>query len=446
MRWVLLLILFLSLPAFIAYAKKSVRRREHLILAAGILMFSSGSISVDASIIGQPDWPGPVKGLVVSFIDIIAVALIVARPKKKHNMVLVLLFIAHLMVMILASFLAHAKMASLYSICQYIQLILLFIALGPEFIRPSALTNMLKGFAVGLTIQAIVVLYQKATGMVQAFGTTPHQNILGMMAQLTVFPIIAALLEGAKSKLLWLGAFSGAVCVALGGSRASLFFFAIGIATLFLITFIRKPTARKGKLLAAGLVACAVLVPLALGTLQARFGEAEIGTTDQSRIAFERAASAIADDYPLGVGPNNFVPVNNLQGYAAAAGIEWGGGLLDKPVHNAYLLARAETGWMGQAVLFLLLVTVICLGIRGAFLNRKVPVPGFALGSAVATFTIALHSNYEFAWFTMEIQRLFFVNAAIVAACITISRLANREAKLLLSRKKRTARPLEANA
>lgn len=427
MRWVFLLILIASIPVFTSYAKGRPRKRDHMILVAGLLMFATGSISLDASIIGQPDWPGPSKGVIVSFVDVIAIALIFTRKSSKQSLLFLSLFGLHLFAMLFATAFAHSKMASFYSISQYAQLILLFCALSPEFNRPTATASLLKGLAIGLAVQAVMVLYQKSTGMVQAFGTTPHQNILGMMVQLTVFPMLAALMEGARSKLLILGVFSGAICVALGGSRASVFFFAVGIALLIVLTFIRRPTGRKGKILAGGVVMALLFVPLASGTLRERFGETEIGTTDDSRIAFERSARAMSADHPFGVGPNNFVPVNNLQGYAKAAGLEWGGGLLDKPVHNAYLLARTETGWFGQGVLFSLFVATIFSGLRGAFMYRKAPVSGIGLGSAVSAFTIALHSNYEFAWFTIEVQRLFFANCAIVAACFAIALQARKE-------------------
>jgi hypothetical protein len=56
-------------------------------------------------------------------------------------------------------------------------------------------------------------------------------------------------------------------------------------------------------------------------------------------------------DHWLGVGANNFVSVNNTGGYAARAGMDWGPATRSKPAHNAYLVARAETGWLGEIAL-----------------------------------------------------------------------------------------------
>lgn len=325
---------------------------------------------------------------------------------------------------------AVVKVAALFQLAQLAQVLFLFYALVPELSRRDALSSLLKGLAVGLIVQGGYVIYQKLTGVVQASGTVTHQNILGIIVQMSALPLIAAVMEGERSKLMYVGILAACVCIAGGGSRASIGFFALGLGVLVLLSLIRRATPRKWSILGLGAAAAVVLVPLTLQTLQQRFGDGPIATEEDGRAAFERAAKAMSSDYPFGVGPNNFVGVNNTGGYAAEAGLEWGGGLLDKPVHNAYLLARAEMGWLGQIALILLFGGVATRAFLTGFDRQAPAIAGIALGSATGITTMAIHSNFEFAWFTLEPQRLFFVNAAIVAGLMTLAareRAARRE-------------------
>lgn len=432
MRWLFLALLAISLPALVVYANNGAKHRDRLLVLIGVLFFVTGSIALDAAIITWPTWPGTSRGIILSFVDIIAVALILTQKKRSKKTPFLIVSFLFLIPMLIASLLAPVKMAAAFVVIQFVQMIILFYALNSELNRPSAIPSLLKGVAIGLIIQAGYVVQQKATGVVQATGTVFHQNVLGMMAQFAAAPLLAAIMEGQRSKLIYAGVIAACICVAGGGSRASMAFFAVALALTIVVSLSRRATARKWKIVGMGVVVSALFVPLALGTLKDRFGTLEISAEDQSRMAFERAAVAIAADYPLGVGPNNFVSINNTGGYAATAGIEWGGGLLDKPVHNAYLLARSETGWFGQLTLLLLQCAVAWAALSTAFRERRSPAVGIAAGSAAAVTSVAIHSNWEFAWYVMEVQRLFFVNAAIVGGCMAIAadaKMQNRNAR-----------------
>lgn len=427
MRWVFLALLFVSLPVIVAYAGKGLQNRDRLLLALGLLLFSTGTIALDASIISWRTWPGISRGIILSFVDTIAIALIATRRGRFSLPPFLGLCVLLFVPMTLATLTATVKLAAAFSVLQFAQLVLLYVAIAPELERTSAVHNLLKGMALGLIVQAGYVIQQKLTGVIQAGGTTPHQNILGMMVQLSALPLIAAALEGMRSKLVYAGIFAATICIAGGGSRASIGFFALGVALLLVVSLVRRTTPRKWAAIGAIAAAVAIATPLTLGTLRDRFGENEIVTGDRSREDLERAARAIASDHPLGVGPNNFVTINNTQGYAVRAGMEWGAGTLDKPVHNAYLLARAESGWAGQIGLFLLIGGVAFAGFRTGFRLRKIETIGISLGCACGITTVALHSNYEYAWYLVEVQRLFFVNAALIAACMAVAAKTERQ-------------------
>lgn len=87
-----------------------------------------------------------------------------------------------------------------------------------------------------------------------------------------------------------------------------------------------------------------------------------------------------------------------------------------QPVHNAYLVARAERGWAGEIALILLLGGIATAAFLTAFKNTRATHSGVALGSGAALVAVGLHSNFEYAVLTSSILSLVFVNAALVSS------------------------------
>ncbi|WP_432199788.1 O-antigen ligase family protein [Erythrobacter sp. W53] len=418
MRWVALAVILASLPAFIAYLQASKARRDHALIAIGALCFAAGTLQADAALYTWPMWNGTVRGMLISPIDTLAIALIVTRAKQSIYgpfMALIALFAIPILVSISVS---SVPLGSTFTLFQVLRMLLVVIAVTGELTRPGAIRSLLIGLSLGLMAQGGFVIYQKLTGVVQASGSLSHQNILGMMVELAILPLIAAVLEGEKSKWIYGGVFAGLIVVAGGGSRGTMAFVVAGIAVLILLSLIRNNSPRKMKIVGAAVAASLVFVPLGYATLKERFGEYSFVTSEDERNAFNRAATAMADDHPLGVGANLYVTVSNTQGYADRAGVNWNFGSRAAPVHNAFLLARAETGWAGQISLVLLFSVPLIIGLRIAFRNRQGMFGGIALGSAVAILALTVHNNFEYVWFIEQPQRIFFINMAIIAGCV----------------------------
>jgi O-antigen ligase len=427
MRWIALALILASIPLLIAFLQSGgTKRRDLAVLCAGGLMFCTGPLELAASPIVWPMWQGYLKGVTVSVLDAIAIALLMSSRARFQRPPFLLLIALFAIPIVLSWPLAPAKQPAFFAVFQIAQMTIYFIALAGELQRATAIKSLMKGLAVGLMIQAGYVIWQKMGGVVQASGTVAHQNILGIMVELSLLPLVAAVFEGEKNKLVYAGILSGLLVIAGGGSRGSMVFLTLGLVIFLILTFARRPTRRKTQLLGFVLVATTAAVPVGIMTLEDRFGESSLLTEEPQRAAFERAARAMAADHPLGVGANNFVSVNNVQGYAAQAGLDWSSALRSKPAHNAYLVARAETGWAGQISLLLLISGIVIAGIRTGFRRRNVPYVGLALGSASAIAAVAIHSNYEYAFYFPEVQRLFFMNAALVAACRTFAQQASR--------------------
>lgn len=432
MRYVALLMLIASVPILVGLIGRDKKRRDWAVMAVGVLMFCTGTIEASAALIVWPAWQGLSKGIIISLIDTIALALILTRHKrlnKAHFWPLIIIFAIPIFVSVA---LAPEKQAAMFIVAQIVQMAVFFVALSGELQRLSAMRSLIQGLSIGLIIQAGYVLSQKASGAIQASGTMPHQNILGMTVELAALPILAALLEGEKSKLAYGGLLAGLIIIAGGGSRGTMLFFAIGAAILLVLSLFRRNTTRKWQIVGMAGLACAMAVPMSMATLGERFGGGSLITEETARADFERAAAAMAADHPFGVGANNFVSVNNRQGYAARSGLDWAPALRSKPAHNAFLVSRAETGWAGEIALIILLSGLVWAGLKAGFRTKKVPIFGISLGCASAIFVVALHSMYEYAILTSIVQRFLFANAAIISAVLLLQQrtaLEQRRAK-----------------
>ncbi len=422
MRAVGILAVFISLPIFISLLRAMPRRRDLAVTAFGALTLAGGSISIDAALVSWPLWPGHVRGIIVSLLDIVALALIITR-RSPGRIPLLWVYGLYGAVVALSILSASVPAASAFSFFEVVCSALIFYALAGELLRPSALPAFVRGLSLGLMVQAAFVIVQKAQGVVQAPGTMVHQNLLGMMVEVTVLIIAAAALEGDRRKVVLMGLAAGLVVIGGGGSRAAMGLSVLGMIILLILSLARRATGHKLRITGVAVLALCVAVPFGLGTLTERFRGASFVTEEAERAAFERAARAMSGDYPWGVGANLYVIIANKELYSVRAGVAPRANNLGAPVHNAYLLQRAELGWIGQIAFILLILWPMAVGFKVAFGNRSSTHSGVALAAAVSLFVIALHSGYESAAITPEMQ-------VIIAACLSvISSVAMKKAR-----------------
>lgn len=422
MRFVALALILCSLPVFIALLTRYREKRDWALLALGVMMFLIGKLQIDAAVLSWPLWQGTSRGFLISPADMLAIALIVTRHGPRGRSPFLWLVLLYPIPATLSIFVSAMPMASFLTVTMMLRMVLFFVALAGELRRPSALRSLMTGIAIGLMIQGAWVAQEKLSGVVQARGTSDHQNILGMMVEMSLIPLVAMVLEGERRKIIYGGIIAGLVIVAGGGSRGTMGFIAGGLVLILVLSLIRRPTRRKGAVFALATLAAFVFVPLALGTLEDRFGSRSLTEQDEVRPAMEAGARAMAAEFPLGVGANAFVLVANDRGFYQRAGVPWGGTSLTAPVHNSFLLARAETGWSGQIVMVALLLLPMLAGLHMSFADRRSPILGMGLASTAVMMVTALHCNYEYAWHLEVVQRLFFTNLAILSACLAIHR------------------------
>lgn len=430
MRIIALVVILLSLPVFIALLNRFSNRRDWALTALGLMLFLGGTLQIDAAIVSWRLWPGIAKGIMLSPMDALSLALILTRPGVRNRVPYLGLMLLFLLPSTLSLFVSFNPTPTLFVIVQVLRVGLMFVAIAGEVHRPSALRSLIGGIAIGLMLQGIFVVQQKFLGAVQASGTMGHQNILGMMVELSLIPLLALVLEGDRRKLVYMGIIAGLIIVASGGSRATMAFATLGLTLIILLSLARRVTRRKGQVLTVAVLAAVVFVPLGFATLKDRFGEDPLTLESEQRPAFERAAKAMSRDHPFGVGANNYVTIANANGYSQRAGVSWAGNNLSAPVHNSYLLMRAEMGWFGAIVLVFVLIVPIFGGLRLAFSDRKSPMLAIGVATPTVFLVAALHCNYEYAWHMEPIQRIFFANLAVLSGCIVAYRRAKRIQRL----------------
>jgi hypothetical protein len=424
MRFIALGVILLSLPLFVVWLQSGKKNREIAMLLLGALVFAGGSLQMNAAFIAWPAWGGTSRGFVISPMDTLALALLFTCKPGGKWVPLTGLMAGFLAVLALSATYSRVPMASMFSVWDFGRVFLVFLVIGIELARPAAYSALLRGFSLGLMVQAGYVIEQKLSGVVQASGTMSHQNLLGMMTELVFLNLLVAVLEGERNRLVMLGIAAGAIVVAGGGSRATLGLMGAASVLLIVLSLIRKSTPSKMTMAAAATGLLLAAAPLALLTLDHRFGGlTEVTEEENQRAAMERAARAMAKDYPFGVGANLYVPVANSEGYSQRAGVSWGGKNLAVPAHNSYLLARAELGYHGQAMFLLLLLAPIAAGLVHAFRHRRSPRDGWTLGPVAALGAITIHSSYEFDTMVYAVQLPLAINIAIIAGRIRASRL-----------------------
>jgi O-antigen ligase len=185
--------------------------------------------------------------------------------------------------------------------------------------------------------------------------------------------------------------------------------------SLLMTQVILTPTGRR-----------AIAIVLVAGSLVGLLFGAQIArrlasvTSDTSRQELAYMAHNIIDDYPLGIGENNYDQVMSDK-YAHP---NWVGRNL-LPVHNKYLLVWSETGLHGLIAFALMLLATAWLAVRRLFI-RGLPAPiRILLGGFLAALCgYAFHMNSE-AFSSRATNQLLWFLIAMIAA---LGRLALQQA------------------
>lgn len=385
--------------------------------ASAVPLFDVGIISWAGS------WIGFVYALQISIIDILAAAAFFAMPPRgKLPLWCKLPFLLYLLAASLSLFQASEPVAASFGVMQFARIYMVMVVVA-RAVRddPEVPFLIMKGMALGILAHFVAVLYQRfELNLPQTMGLFIHQNTLGMAAHFVIFPHLALLLAGHRSPgslLAIVGA--TAIVIIFTASRAAVGFAAFGVVLLFAMQALAGLTGRKMSIAFLGLATLLVVVPLAVSTFSNRFETNPLGeSVYDERAAFNRAASFILEDHPLGVGINHYVHVARDFGYSDKAGVIAFEGNRNNIVHSAYWLTAAEAGYPGLVTFVIMLAVPALAALRTGWRMRHTLEGNLLLGFFVALTVVYLHSAYEWVIFAREIQYLLVMTMGMAMGLV----------------------------
>ena len=424
MKWVFILGLILGTPALAALLRASPRLIVPTCFLLGVGIFMVGP-RLWAAPIAWPYWPGFVRGIYVSFIDAIAVALIASTSSARISTVVKLAFSIYCFGLLVSTATAEVGLMPIaFYAWQLFRTALLFVAIC----RVSATVKgspiaLIAGLSLGVILEALVVAYQFLKGIPRPGGTFNNANYIGLGLDYVVFPAVALMLG--TRRLLWPGltVLAAMVIAVCGGSRATLGLVAAGIPLTVLLSLLHRRSVRKSAFAGLTILLLLVSTPLLIWGASQRSRDV-LNSSDQMRQAMTLSAKMIIADYPLGIGANQYVPFANTRGYNDRAGVPWNEENRVVPVHNTYYLVAAEMGIIGLAGLVSLLASFLLMGFR--LLGRHWDETNDELvpGLLAAMIVTAVHISVEFVAMDFLIHSLFAIAAGMLVGLRIRSKVA----------------------
>ena len=416
MKWVFLLGLLVFTPWLAVHLRGNPKHIPLAGFAIGILPFLLSGLNLTASPIAWPHWSGAVKGLDVSLLDGVALALLFATKPARTPVVLKAAFAIYALAVVISTVAGSPglRMASAFYAWQLVRAAILYVAVARATVtHPKVPVAIIMGMGAGLGFQAIIATQEYLGGRLQAGAWFGHQNLLGMASHFAVFPAIALLLAGYYTKQAFGIAVAGLVVAFTGGSRATIGLFAIGLVITLCLSLWRKNTGRKAAVAGGLFLALLLALPVLYTAIERRSDEVR-ANSNLERSLMISAAKMIIADHPLGVGANRYVVVANVGGYSDRAGMAWNKSNREAPVHNTFYLVTAELGWIGLIGLLGLFGSILATAFRAV----RMAAPGLQgellVGVTGTLIILVTHSYFE--WITMyfHIHYLFAISVGLL--------------------------------
>ncbi len=418
MKFAVFIVWLVSIVPLTAWLRRGSQQMSIALVLLGFAPF--GLIAVpafDVALIDWAGWPGYVKGLLFSVVDVLALSIILASNAKENKAPFKTCFLIYVFAVFVALFNATLAFPALFYVWQLFRVLLIFWATFLAVKSYDDARLVVIGLGIGLVYQLGLVVYQRfGLGMFDAAGGFGHRNALGLVSNMIMLPLFGLFIIG-RSRLGGIGALSGIVIAALSASRATLGLAAIGCSGIFLLSLLSGRAVRGGKIALLVLVVLVPMAPLTIAAMNYRFEalETDSGGYDE-RAAFRKAAFLMNEDHPFGVGSNNFVTVANGGGYYERAGVAWGGRGRSSFVHNIYILTIAETGYLGLMALLLMLLRPLQVAVQIGWRNRKDQAGMLLLSISVGLIASYIHSYFEWILFFYQSQAILAMMFGIIAS------------------------------
>ncbi|WP_159755687.1 O-antigen ligase family protein [Sphingomonas sp. 8AM] len=395
-------------PLFVQYARQP-RYRPIFGFAFGALPFLLSYLHLYIAPVSFPYWPGHTKGIEVSLIDSLAVAILIATPRRLKSAPYLWAFVSYIVLTTLTVTWAIDKLAALGYAVQLMRMLLVYLAALRLSTTPRIVPAVVAGGVAALLLQLFFSVQQHFAGVLQAVGTFGAQNLLGLMTNLVALPALVILLSGGRGWYAKAGPVVALLIDLFTASRATIGFGAIGMGGVLMVSSLWRWTPRKRTMTALAAVAVLCATPFALRMIGERTSHNNVESSDSERQAFKRAAWAMIGDHPAGIGANSYVVVSNVDGYSARAGVVASQGSRSTNVHNSYLLVMAETGVVSIVFVVMMIGGGLFTMLRTAFRHRSDRRGDVLIGLGMTLLTAGLHLNYEWAFVIFPVQYVMFL-------------------------------------
>ncbi|MGB7408585.1 MAG: hypothetical protein WA908_08765, partial [Pontixanthobacter sp.] len=118
MRFIGIVLVILSIPAFIALLRMYPKERKWACFAMGFLPFGITIMNMDAALINWPAWTGYTKGMIVSLIDTLAIAIIVTAKRPMRNLPFLGVMVVYILTALLSVLMSDLWMSSSFYVFQ----------------------------------------------------------------------------------------------------------------------------------------------------------------------------------------------------------------------------------------------------------------------------------------------------------------------------------------
>ena len=423
MKLVGIIIIIVSLPAFVMLLRMGARYRTYAFFALGALPILSSGLNVDAAFYDISGWPGHSKGIIVSLTDTLALAIALHYWKVRTSPIFLAVWLAYIALHIPGVFVAGYTTASFSYVWNLMRGLVYFSACYAVLMQ-GGLQPMILGLAASVIVNGADTIMNSASGQTQAGGLLGHRNYSGLVTNLAVPILLVALLTWKKARIPAIALAFAAAAATLGGSRASVILFGASVVATLILALIVNPNKKAIAVTAIAAVVAVGMVPAVAYKMNQRFEETGGSFTfeeDGERLAFKRASQMMNADYPLGVGLNQYAVKSNTGGYAAKAGVGWSTVGRMALVHNSYVLIRTEGGHAALFGVFIILGSLITVSASLAMKKRSNPGRLYAIAVLVAISVLSLHINYEWALVGVNVIYALGFCSALIGFTLTVA-------------------------
>ena len=323
------------------------------------------------------EYRGSSRGMEVSIVYLLSLALLVAAAIKRRLPKLVpsfgaLLFVVYFFLCLPSLTAAENLLFSWMELWKMIMLYMVYLAVRAYLDMTNDTRSLLRALAVFAIFNFLLIVKAHFAGVYQPHGAFPHQNGLAMAMHLFANLFFACFLVGGwRRSLLNAAAFAASTaCIVRTYSRGALAMVPVSFFVTFVLSVVYAAKGARAKVFVrvvpialAGLVGLALMLP----RIVERFVSAPEASAN-TRVELALCAKEMIADEPLrGVGINNWgLKINAPYDYAERAGrhTNRGDGFMDGIVETVYLLVGAECGLPALAVMVAWFLWYLVLSLR----------------------------------------------------------------------------------